>query len=152
MTRDPSGKRCSRKPSPSWTRSGGVRSSTSNTRPGLVISSSPWVEGHLDGAETAGGERVIERLSPSGQRVDRTDQPFERGLASEVNGEIERRNPPGVRDLGRRRVGTDHFQLSEPDRREVGAPVRHAGEDDASAGAGGPEGEVQAGPGPGALE
>ncbi len=36
-TRDPSGNRCSRNPSPWCTSSGGVRSSTSNTNPGLGI-------------------------------------------------------------------------------------------------------------------
>src|SRR5439155_107380 len=125
--------------------SGGVLSSTSNTRPGLVIYSSPWVEGHLDSAEAAGGERVVEGLPPSGQGVDGADHPLQGGMASEVDGEIERGNGPGVGALGRRGVGPDELELPEPDRGQVGALVRHAGEDDASARPGRAQSQVQPG-------
>src|SRR5690242_8154550 len=111
MTFDPSGSRSSRKPSPWCMSSGGVRSSTSSTKPGLLTLNLPLtrrIEGDFDGAETPGVGRVCKSLPPAGERVGRADVPVEgRGLGE----------PDGVGEVGpvgTGRVGADQLQLAIP--------------------------------------
>src|SRR4051812_50087766 len=72
-----------RYPSPSWTSSGGVRSSPSSTNAGRgmcvclllsVLGSVLGSERDLERAERAGRHRVIDRVAPPGERVRRADE------------------------------------------------------------------------------
>src|SRR5947208_14935960 len=89
-TRAPIGNLWSRNPSPSWTRSGGVRSSTSSTNPGLGMSVQPWVERHFDRAELAGAEGVVERLAPTGERIGPADEGVQGLRRRELDRDVER--------------------------------------------------------------
>src|SRR5258705_13245423 len=95
-TRVPSGKVWRRKPSPSCTSRGGVRSSTSRTNPGLGMSvGSPLIllgrERHLERAERAGAERVVQRPAPAGERTGGAPEVLEqRGLRRKLHRGVER--------------------------------------------------------------
>src|SRR5712691_9686314 len=117
MTWLPRGNFWSLNPSPSWTSSGGVLSSTSRTNPGLLIgcSLSPRIERNFHGSQAAGREGVVEGLAPPGQGVLGPDHPVERRLARQVDGQIERGPGPFVHQLGARCVGAGDLQLAEPD-------------------------------------
>src|ERR671927_315322 len=95
MTRVPSGNFCSLNRSPEWTNSGGVRSSTSNTNPGLVTCAPllvlSWIERHLERSHAAGAHRVVDRLAPASERVGRADHAVERRTRRrDVDRDLER--------------------------------------------------------------
>ena len=148
-----------RKPSPSCTSSGGVRSSTSQHESGSGHRrSSPRSvrrgrrgllrrEGHLERAEPAGRHRVVDRVAPP-RRADRSRRPAASSigpvwLASSIASANEWRRrtvrassmPAGVR--------ADELELAEPQRREIGAARGDAGDDDASAGLRGAQRQVE---------
>ena len=111
-TRVPMGNDSSRKPSPAWTTSGGVRSSTSSTRPGRRMSSmlsSPRDRDKCDaGCADAGVQRVIDRLAPVTERVDGANQL--RQLARDARPQLQR-----GRKSGGGGIHTDKFQLTKPE-------------------------------------
>src|SRR4051812_50197687 len=106
-----------RYPSPSWTSSGGVRSSTSSTNPGrgmcvgLLLSVSWSVLGSerdLERAERAGRHRVIDRVAPPGERVRRADELLEMRQVS--RGLYRGREVVGGWGVGPRRPGAPGTQ------------------------------------------
>src|SRR5690606_3090143 len=110
MTRLPSGSRSRRNPSPWCTSSGGVRSSTVRTKPGLLMGVSSSVlarsERDLDAAELAGVDGMCHGFAPPAQWVGRLDPPVDRRRAGELDGFGEVRPLP-VAAAGVRRIGTD---------------------------------------------
>src|SRR4051794_3991893 len=143
-----------RYPSPSWTSSGGVRSSTSSTNPGRgmcvclllsVLGSVLGSERDLERAERAGRHRVIDRVAPPGERVRRADELLEMR-------QVSRGLYRGREVVGGCGVGPDELELTEPQRCEVGAGAGDATDDDRAAGPGGSERHVERALGAGALE
>src|SRR5581483_6424135 len=103
-------------------------------------------ERHLQRAELAGGERVVDRLAPAPERIRRPDHPVERPRAGELGRDLER-VPPLLPDrLDPARVRADELELAEPERREVGALHGNAGHHDPAAGPGRSEREVERAP------
>src|SRR3954470_2038168 len=104
-------------------RSGGVRSSTSRTNPGLGIVGSvlSGVEGDSERSEPSGGERVVERLAPAAEGVGHADDAVDRRLGCDVGREIERAALQVAvwNRLDAAGVGADELELAVPQRRQV---------------------------------
>src|SRR5262245_40012339 len=110
----------------------------------------PRVERHLQRSELAGAERVIDRLAPASERVGRAHDPLDRVLAGDLRGQVEAVDAFGGPALPERLVSAgvraDELELSEPERREVGAFGRDAGDHDAAARTRDAKGEVERAP------